>query len=365
MSESNPIMSLPSVDDLALAEPDKLSTVATVARSRSGPGADLAAEREALGWTTEQVANQLNLAPRQIQALEADNFAALPGMASVRGFIRSYAKLLKIDVEPLLAQIASPATSPLPEPVSMRRALSAPFFDDSRMSAMGMQGPSEKSNLILPGLILLLVAGLFGGYQMGWLPQLSKLLVRPADKDMLAAPGAAASLTPLEEVKKSDPVPAIAEVAAIAVAATPATLVVSPVSTPVATPALPLTSLQSTAQTSLQTTPSTTAPVIVPSKVAEAAPAVPAAAVAPANRAALVLKFREDSWIDLRRTEGPSANNVVQAYVAKAGTSASFDVAEALALTIGNAKGVDVSLRGAPLDVKTNAKNNVVRLTLK
>src|SRR5688572_9646060 len=50
------------------------------------PGVQLAARRQQLNMTVEQVANQLNLAPRQIQALEADNYRALPGMASVRGF---------------------------------------------------------------------------------------------------------------------------------------------------------------------------------------------------------------------------------------------------------------------------------------
>ena len=64
---------------------------------RESVGTRLSAEREALGWSVEQVASQLNLAPRQIQALEQDNYAALPGIASVRGFIRAYAKLLKID----------------------------------------------------------------------------------------------------------------------------------------------------------------------------------------------------------------------------------------------------------------------------
>src|SRR3569832_843273 len=66
------------------------------------PGSQLAARREELGMTIEQAANQLNLAPRQVYAIESDNFAALPGKASIRGFIRAYAKLLKIDAAPLL-----------------------------------------------------------------------------------------------------------------------------------------------------------------------------------------------------------------------------------------------------------------------
>ena len=94
---------------------------------KEGPGAELAVERELQLMTIEQVATQLNLAPRQIVALEEDNFAALPGMASVRGFIRSYAKLLKLEPEPLLAKITLESVAVVQSPLSTRRAVPTPF----------------------------------------------------------------------------------------------------------------------------------------------------------------------------------------------------------------------------------------------
>ena len=48
------------------------------------PGELLAARRNELRWTLEDVSQRLKLAPRQITALEANDFASLPGMASVR-----------------------------------------------------------------------------------------------------------------------------------------------------------------------------------------------------------------------------------------------------------------------------------------
>jgi transcriptional regulator with XRE-family HTH domain len=60
-----------------------------------GPGRVLAAQREAMGWTVEQVADQLKLAVRQVVALEAGDYAALPSPAVTRGFVRAYAKLVK------------------------------------------------------------------------------------------------------------------------------------------------------------------------------------------------------------------------------------------------------------------------------
>ncbi|WP_287367560.1 helix-turn-helix transcriptional regulator, partial [Thauera sp.] len=58
------------------------------------PGAVLRAAREARGESVSEVAFALKLNPRQIAALEADNFSALPGMAFVRGFLRNYARYL-------------------------------------------------------------------------------------------------------------------------------------------------------------------------------------------------------------------------------------------------------------------------------
>lgn len=76
-------------------------------RAARSPGAKLATARNALGWTVEQVASKLKLAKRQIIAIEADDYASLPEPAVVRGFIRAYAKLLKLDVAPLLALISA------------------------------------------------------------------------------------------------------------------------------------------------------------------------------------------------------------------------------------------------------------------
>jgi cytoskeleton protein RodZ len=69
------------------------------------PGKTLQSQREAMGWSVEQVADQLKLAPRQVVALEAGDYAALPSPAVTRGFVRAYAKLLKIDAAPLVSMI--------------------------------------------------------------------------------------------------------------------------------------------------------------------------------------------------------------------------------------------------------------------
>src|SRR6476661_11168917 len=95
------------MSDFSMTEPTEHASQQTPAEhGQPTPGMQLAMRRQQFNWTVEQVASQLNLAPRQIHAMETDNYDALPGMAVARGFIRSYAKLLKLDSAPLLAQIA-------------------------------------------------------------------------------------------------------------------------------------------------------------------------------------------------------------------------------------------------------------------
>src|SRR5438477_12689561 len=97
----------------------------------STAGAQLRAAREALGLSQEIVAQQLKLAPRQVRALEEDDYAKLPGRTFVRGFVRNYARAFGLDAEDLVARLpggepslerptitpSGPPMGPLPAPV--------------------------------------------------------------------------------------------------------------------------------------------------------------------------------------------------------------------------------------------------------
>lgn len=68
----------------------------------SGIGARLKAAREAAGLGLGEVADRLKLSLRQLDAIERDDFDALPGATFVRGFVRNYARFLEVDPEPLM-----------------------------------------------------------------------------------------------------------------------------------------------------------------------------------------------------------------------------------------------------------------------
>jgi len=75
-------------------------------------GAVLTRAREALGLSIADIAQQLKFAPRQIEALEQGRFEDLPAGTFARGMLRSYARLLKLDPEPLLESIAPRVAAP-------------------------------------------------------------------------------------------------------------------------------------------------------------------------------------------------------------------------------------------------------------
>jgi cytoskeleton protein RodZ len=72
------------------------------------PGRLLAAERMRQNLSLADVSRQLRISERQLSALENDRYDELPGPVFVRGFIRNYARLLKVDPEPLIAAILPP-----------------------------------------------------------------------------------------------------------------------------------------------------------------------------------------------------------------------------------------------------------------
>ncbi len=77
----------------------------SLAPENLSPGRTLAAARSARGLSIEDVAQRLKFSPRQIEALESDNHAALPGAPIVRGMIRGYAKLLGLDAAALVGDL--------------------------------------------------------------------------------------------------------------------------------------------------------------------------------------------------------------------------------------------------------------------
>jgi len=78
----------------------------------AGVGEELAKGRAALGLSIADIARQLKFSTRQIEAMEQERFADLPGGTFGRGMVRSYARLLKLDSEQLVGRMAARVAVP-------------------------------------------------------------------------------------------------------------------------------------------------------------------------------------------------------------------------------------------------------------
>jgi len=381
----------PSMSEAASSEaPENLPTPAPVDVQQLSLGSRLARERESKTLTVEQVASQLNLAPRQIQALESNNYAALPGLASVRGFVRAYAKLLKIDPTPLVAMIPSDKITPS-EPFEPKRNVTATPFSDNRSLSSGNRGSSAK--LVLTAIVVAILALVVIILErMGGWPAVSQSLssqfkeyseVTPisASEQALPTSGSASSGTsvnpafaapssptaswsapPSAFVGESPVVGELNKFKAKDEHASPALatvqVAVSPVSAQVATTESTVTRSTVTQSTVMKTTTTTLSKAHPLAQGVDAAPSAIKPVSSTNNQ--LVMKFREDSWVEVK-----AGSNKLIARLVKAGSVETVEIGKPAELTLGNAAGVDVSLRGVPLALKADAKNNVVRFNVK
>ena len=344
--------------------------------SAATPGAQLAAQREALGLTVEQIADQLKLATRQVRALEAGDYDALPNMAVVRGFVRAYAKVVKIDATPLVAMIE--VVSPTSYEAAPPRKEAAPKFTESRFPSMTPRPTSSVGWLAGAAVAVALVAGGVYAYQSGMIP-LSMFQRSDADGASAvadAAKAAEAAVTPIETtlVKPGEdsapaqntnvPLVSVPAPGSEAVAPAPAANAAAPAATAPA-PAAPVAAPAAAGVAPAAVAPAGTPPATAAAKpqtatAAPVAPAAPAVAPAPAGTQ-LVLKVNEDSWVEIRR---PGAASLISRTV-KAGSTETFDIKEPALLIVGKPGGVEATLGGSALPLPPVAGGTISRVNIK
>ena len=273
-----------------------------------GVGEELARARAALGFSLADVAQQLKFAARQIEALEQGRYAQLPTGAFARGMVRAYARLLKLDPEPLVQRIAGRTATPdnAAAVASVRRPI--PITDGAR-----------RTNLIYAAMslaILLVIAGVVFEWQRERSGAARLIFVPAAAQAPAQAPQDAPQLVS----------------SAVSVSA----MSVSPgaIAVPQAAPV-----------------------------VAAAAPASPAAsAQGPAAEGIrrLFLKFERESWVEIRGR----GDKLLLSRLNAGGTEQAVEGRPPFSLIIGNAQHVRLSYDDQPVDLAPHVKVEVARFTL-
>lgn len=305
-------------------------------------GVVLREARLSQGLSVADVSAQIRLAPRQIEALEADDLAQLPELPFVRGFVRSYAKLLHLDAQALLDALpAAQAVSEQIEPASVEVT-----FSVKQLSAQ------QNRNWLIASAVVLLAMIAFTVWHFST-PKAEKhdALEKPVvSESAINLPAQEVAVSSVDEVNAGiDPdapvsavppaVPASIPMPEPIVAPTPAPVVQA--KTPQAMPVLkPSTSL-----------------IQVPVSAAQAA-----SSVAPASVVKLHLVFDAESWTEVKDAKGSMLSSQVNA----AGSELDLKGSAPYELVIGNAKNVHVYRRGKAVDLGPyiNKTSEVARLTL-
>jgi cytoskeleton protein RodZ len=316
------------------------------------PGKTLQSQRETMGWSVEQVADQLKLAPRQVLALEAGDYASLPSPAVTRGFVRAYAKLLRIDAAPLVSMIE--LNMPPEARAGAQSAMAAARREQKPAAFSETRFPINGKRRSLPlgwiAAVVIVAGAAVAAWQFDLIPSLNRdvesgdtmVLENPAAGVVapgVAAPGAAA---PVQQGLINPSVPLISVPSPSSQGAAPAGAPTTAPTTPTAPAAAPAA-----------------APVTAP---ATATPAPVAAAPAAAGANTLVLNVRADSWIEVRPSSGgrPLISRLV-----KAGSTESVEVAGPVNLTVGVPGAVTATLRGANVPLPQQPGKTIARVALK
>jgi cytoskeleton protein RodZ len=290
----------------------------------SSAGAILKQERERQNLSEADIIARLRVSPAQLQALEADQYARLPGETFTRGIIRGYAKLLRIDPEPVLATYDRAA------PASSRPTIAVPT-QNIRF------GADRTGRFTRWGLALLAIGVIAGG---AWLLYSSARLSAPAPVPQAENRPPAQSGTP-------------GDVQAPPVAQTP----------PVAQAPAPTTGATTTGPANVGSVageaPGNPIGAARPGNVPGAASEPPATAASAANTLHFI--FKKDSWVQVRDNTG----TVIFSQLNARGTEKDVTGTPPLSLVVGNASEVRLTYQGKPIDLAQHTKVNVARFTLK
>ncbi|MFY8117790.1 MAG: RodZ domain-containing protein [Roseateles sp.] len=303
-----------------------MSTIVSEAPSQVAPdamqpsqtaGGRLRAARQAQGLSIATLAARLKVPQAKLEAMEADRHQDLPDATFTRALAKAMCRALQLDAAPVL-DLLPRGSEPGLDRVS--KGLNTPFRE--RMAGDG--SPSlewlKRPMIWGPGLLL---AGALAVYLLPneWL--------QPPAASEIESPK---SMVEPQALPTSSPAPAASADAA-------------------------LQSQAPVPATSVSPAPATTASAV---PVPAAVPTPTASAPLP-GQVPMQIKAREDSWVEVSDAQG----QVLFSRLLRGGEQASLNVQPPLRLRVGNVAGTDILLRGSPVDLAAQARDNVLRMELK
>jgi cytoskeleton protein RodZ len=298
----------------------------------TGVGAELKQAREERGLSIEDVAQQLKFAPRQIESLEAERFERLPGPTIARGMVRNYARLLKLEAEPILERLAPRVASAIESSdLAVGFKPSVPFSDSGRRSTLIYAGFSV-------GVLALVGAVGYEWHQERAVPE----FVAPAQPQRPpSVPAQSAAVTPAPMLIQERPAAPIVEK--------------TEPKSEVENPRLEAEKPKAEAEKPKAEAEKPKAEAEKPKAEAEESKPVPP------GLQRLVLRCEQEAWIEVR----DSAGRLLVSSLNPAGCERVVHGRPPFELVIGNASHVTLTRNGRQVDLKPYIKVEVARFTLK
>jgi len=265
-----------------------------------GCGQHLRETREAAGLTVDEVATRLRMPVQVVRSLEQEDWQRLGAPVFVRGQLRSYARLLNVDLEPLLQQ----ARLEVVEPVKLVSHTHTP------RARRVMESMARRAvYVVITGVLVVPV----------WYAARHFKDPAPSTASLDVVPGAAADSAAIAQ--RNDGAPSTAPSAAT--------------DGRPAAPAAPYIA-------SLTPMPRSAAPA------------------ASSAGAGLSLRFSGDSWIQVSAPDG----SVVEKALVRSGEQRSYEPGRVARVVLGNAAAVEVQQGGSIVDVKPFQRANVARFAV-
>jgi len=273
--------------------------------------------REERRLSIDDVAQELRLAPRTVEALEADAYDRLPGPTYVRGYLRNYAQYLGLPTQRVLDLYNARPEAAAPAQLGTRPAPARQATSSDALVRLG--------TIVVAVVVFGLAALWWSGHELSAPPPPAQ--APTAEEE---APAAASGAT---EAPQTPPAPTVA----IAPEENEA-----PATPPARAEAPAASTSPIAALGEAETRPEPPAPD----------PGVPTSRV--------VLRMHQDSWADVRDAQ---QRRLVYGTI-PAGSVVTVDGVPPISVFLGNVEGVTVEFEGKPYDAMRHRRGDVARFTL-
>ena len=284
----------------------------------AAPNVRLSQARQAQNLTTADVARHLKLSVWQVEALESGRYQQLPGPIFVRGFIRNYARLVKLDPEELVQ-----AVSGLLPPVVLPPE--APPSRDIPFPAGGTRRWPKYA------VAVVVIVGVLAAYEFYFNEERYTVTTQPGPVAAGPARKEAPPTAPKTARKEATPV-ASAPPKAREAAPKPAPAAMAPAQQ-----------------------------VVAPAPAAATTSATPQRERVPhPDDREVRFVFEEDSWVEIRDRN----DQTIFSQLNRAGTTRRVSGLPPLHIVVGNSQGVRMTYAGRDIDLARHTKIDVARFTL-